>query len=1021
MRVNNVLLVVLFVLALPFTSFAQEKEVSGTVKDQSGLGLMGVAVVVRGEQRGVETNENGHYSIKVAKGSVLVFSYIGMKTQEVRVGDSNRINITLKDEAIAIDETVVVGFGQKRAVKELTGSVGKVGQEIANNASASIDKALSGKVAGVQGGMASGQPGGAALLRIRGRASINGRNAPIYIVDGVRVAQGDLTSNTPTGNILASINENDIESVTILKDAVSTAIYGADAGAGVVIITTKSGKKGDAKFNLNAETGLTYRALEGEQSMRTKDWLPYLYDSYLNSSLNEKTKYANREALIAALEAGGGPNYLKGIYKNRNIDTDWRKETERSAALLQKFNGSVSGGTDKLTYFSSLGYYNQDGIVRSSSFIRVTNANRINYKATDKLTLATDLQFSYSKMNASSDGSKYTNPILSQYLLRPTDPAKNPDGTYYKGVKGRLSNNFYNTAAALDVDYIRANTARMFANFQADYKLLKNLTYKFVFAPEYITIEEDQYNNPDFGQGAVYKGLLESYATRVFNFNVQNSLSYDFTLKDKNHFSVLLAQEAYKTDKRVLGAEGKKVGSRNLQTLNSFVETARMIGTKKVTSRAGYALNLHYDFDKMILIDLSGRQDALSNFWEGNKVGYFWSAGAGLDFARLPYFSENELVSQLKVSASYGKVGNLTENAVPYTTYRYSGNYNNNIAAYPNGVDNKDLRWEVINPLNIGLDLGFWHDRLTIGVAYFHKKTKDMVFDIPLSTAQAGYTNKDGVIRASKYINIGEMTNSGIEVTIGGKIIKNSDDGFNWSANANLSTLDNKVTKLYEGKDIVGSYTLLREGEAAYTFYLPEWAGVDPATGAPQWYDKDGKVTSDYNKAEKKVLGSALATLYGGFDTKLSYHGITLEGQLSYGFGNKIYDQYGEFGYLDGKTAVYPGYRSQTDYWTPENPNARNPKPVYNRKDKAGAASSRFLYKGDYVRLRTLKLSYEIKPAFLENTYLKKVQLYVMGDNIWTHTFDKNFKYDPDMQVNGYASFALPPLKTYSLGVNVNF
>ncbi|GIZ14857.1 SusC/RagA family TonB-linked outer membrane protein [Capnocytophaga catalasegens] len=1008
----------LFVIVVG-ASFAQEKEVKGGVKDALGEPLPGVSVVVKGTTRGIETDFDGNFKLSAKVGEILSFSYIGMKTKEVRVGSSLVINVVLEEDAQELDAVVVVGFGQKRTIKELTGSVGKVGEEIANNSSGSIDKALSGKVAGVQGGMASGQPGGAALLRIRGISSINGRNNPIYIVDGVRIAQGDLTNSTPTANILANMNESDIESVTILKDAVSTAVYGADAGAGVVIITTKSGKKGDAKFSFDAQTGLTSRAVGGEEPLSTSEWLELLYARQLNTNGNP---YANRESLIAALEAGSVSGQLQSFYNRRHISTDWRKETERNAALLQKFNGSVSGGTEKLTYYSSLGYYNQDGIVKNSSFNRITNANRINYKATDKLTLATDLQIGFGKMLAASDGGTYSNPILGQYLLRPIEPVRNSDGSFYYG-NGRLSNGLYNSAAIQHLNYNTSASTRVLGNFQAEYKILKGLTYKFVFAPEYINIEEDEYRSPIHGGGQALGGTKSSYSSRYFNFNIQNTLSYDFTLEQKNHFSILLAQEAYRSDRRVIGGYANVVGNTFLETLDNFVVPRQTTGVRSVSSRAGYALNLHYDYDKLILLDLSGRQDALSNFWPENKTGYFWSAGVGVDFARLETLKNSNHISQLKLSASYGRVGNLTENAIPYTTYVYTNNYNDKAAAFPSGVDNKDLRWEVIHPLNIGLDLGFWKDRLTLSVAYYEKLTKDMVFDIPLPLSQGSYNVKNGNVYASKYVNVGEMKNSGIEVTLGAKIIQNEKDGFNWSFNANFSTLKNKITKLYGGQDIVVSSTrILREGEAANSFYLVDWAGVNPDTGNTIWYTKDGQITDVYNGSNRKILGSPYPNLFGGFDTKLSYKGISLDAQFSYSFGGKIYDTYGIYGLSDGRlTHIYPGYKSQLDFWTPDNRNARNPKPMPGGNNSSNEHSSRYLYKADYLRLRTIKLAYNLKSSLIENSKLKGVQIYVLGDNVWTHTFDENFKYDPDMQVNGYASFALPPLKSYSLGVNVNF
>ena len=1020
MRTKVMYLLLLFLGALQ-VSFAQEKTVSGVVKDENLEPMLGASVVVKGTTKGVSTDENGAYSLKVKDGDVLEFTAVGYKTQEHKVtGKTRKIDVALLLDVEEIDEFVFVGFGQKQAVKEATGSIGKV-DNVSNSAAGSVDKALSGKIAGVQGGVTTGQPGGAANIRIRGLASVNGRTNPIYIIDGVRVSQGSLTSGATSSNILANLNDEDIESVTVLKDAVSTAAYGADAGAGVIIITTKSGKKGEAKYSFNSEVGMVSRALAGEENLTTAQWLDLIYDAYLNTQ--EGTRLFpnnNKEALLAKLAAGqltaGLGKTVQGLYNKRDISTDWRKETENSFALLQKVNGTVSGGNDRFDYYSSLGYYKQDGIVKQTGFHRVTNSNRITYRANDRLTLATDLQLSYGQTLSQPKEGDYANPILGQYLLRPTDRAYNLDGTLnLGGTNGKLSNGFFNNAALQQLNYIQSQTARVFGNFQADYKILKNLTYKFVFAPEFVNIMEDKYYSPLHGDGFDNGGQSKWYASRYFSFNVQNILSYDFKYKEKNNFYVNLIQEAYKTDAKKISAEGYNVGPSGLTTLSNFIKPVDVSGTKAVSSRGGYAITAHYDYDKFFLLDVSGRQDRISNFWEDNKTGYFGSVGVGLDFARLEAVKKWKKVSQLKLSTSYGSVGNMVD-VFPYATYSYRSNYNDQVGGYISGVDNKDLRWETLSPFNLGLDMGFLKDRITFSVAYFHKKTSDMIFAVPLSRAQGN---------TSVYKNIGEMVNSGVELTFNTKIIDNEGDGFKWSLGANFTTLKNKVTKLYGGKDVISGSRIMREGEAARTFYMKKWAGVDPQTGDPLWYvnGEGGATTNDYNKAEYGLQGSAMPTYYGGIDSKLSYNNFALSFDFTYSGGNKIVDGFASYVNSDGRLLLnYPGYKSQIgNYWTPENRDARDPKPILGKGNKNGTSfSTRYLYKGDFVRLQTLRFSYRVKPEFLEGTYLKGLEFYMLGNNLWTYNFDKNYKGDPDLNIDGQTSFTLPTLRTYSFGVNVN-
>ena len=999
---------------------AQERLLLGTVKDEKNEPLLGVTVMIEGTGKGVATDINGTYFLEVRDGQVLTFSSVGCQTlHHVVTPDLKKLDVSLSLQVEKIPEVVVVGFGKKQAVKELTGAVSKL-DNVSDNNSISVDKVLLGRVAGVQGGVVSGQPGSAATIRIRGVASVNGRNEPVYVIDGVRVTHGDHAQNTRGNNVLAGLNNDDIESVTVLKDAVSTAIYGADTGSGVVIITTKSGRKGAANFRISSEVGLVSRAAVGEKPLTTEQWLGFLYDAYLNSE-EGSAAYPNKEALLADLKAGNvstgnGGYILQDIYKQRHINTDWRRLVENKMALYQEINATVSGGNDKLSYYSSLGYLKEDGIVKENSFERVTSSNKIDFQATSKLRLSTNIQLSYANTLAQPEGPQYSDPVYGQYMIRPTERAYNPDGSLNYGQYGMLSNGTYNIVALQKLNYNKNQTMRALANFQLDYQLAKNLLYKFVFAPEYIDLGEDGYKSPVHGDAFYTKGEADWFNTRIFSFNLQNILSYDLTIKEKNHLSASLIQEAYRSDQKNIDAVVFTAGSNKLKTLSSFIKPVSISGTREINSREGYALTLHYDYNKLFLLDLAGRQDRLSNFWEENRTGYFYSVGLGVDLARLESFSKTKQLSQLKFSSSYGRLGNMVY-VSPYAGYQYRFNYDNKAAGVPIGVDNPDLRWETLYPLNVGLDIGFFSDRITLSTAYFIKKTKDMIFSLPLSTAQGSYT-------ATKQVNVGEMENKGWELAINAELIKN-EEGLNWELGGHISTLSNKITQMYDDAPITFTNRILQKGENVGAFYLKKWAGVDPNTGAPLWYKngKDGETTSVYSEAKEAIQGSYLASLYGGFDTKISYKNLSLLAQFAYGFGNKLYDSSASWAKDDGKTTyLYPGYASQVEsYWTPQNRNSENPKPIWDGNAQSAEASTRYLYDGDYLRLQTLKLSYDFPTIWLEGTYLKQLECYVLGDNLWTHNFDKRFKGDPEAQADGRVDFVLPTLRTLSFGININF
>lgn len=908
-----------------------------------------------------------------------------------------------------IEEVVMVGFGQKRAVQEITGSTSTMKAKAIDDVPvASVDKLLQGRVSGVQTGSSSGQPGGFASVRVRGVASINGGVSPIYIIDGVRVSSGDLTGNSTSANILANLNPDDIESLTVLKDAVSTAVYGADAGAGVIIITTKSGKKGKPRFNIGFNHGVSDRAIEGYRGLNASQYQDLVAAQVLNANPS-----AGSIDAIKNLIANGALGASAATIYNTDSDTNWRDAVSRKGAYVQNADFSMSGGSENISYYNSINYFDQNSIIKNSAFNRLTFTNKLDVKATDKLRFGTNIQMSYSKIKTLGNGGGFANPILGEYFLRPTDPLYNADGSYYWGSNGRMSNGLFNSAALLELNSQVGKTARIFGNMYAEYDILKNLKYRFVFAPEYINIEEDQYSSPLHGDGTNYSGLADSGTRRYFNFNVQNILSYNFRLADKHSFDFSAIQEAYKSDFRDLRASASAVGTLSLSTISNFVKMQTIAGTRSENSRHGYALTGHYDFDKLILLDASYRRDVLSYFTPGQKAGDFWSAGVGVDLARLNFIKEVEAISTLKFRASYGKVGNqVTSN--PYALYAYSTNYGDLASGSYLGLYNPNLRWETIKPFNVGFDFGFFKNRLTVSAEYYNKKTEDLIYNIPVSLSQGLENYVD---------NIGDLVNKGFEFSVNADILKGSRDQFNLSIGANLSTLDNKITSLYGG-NVNTATTTLRVGEGVRTWYLRKWAGVDANNGDPLWYinGADGETTNNYNNAKQAVQGSFLSTVFGGANLSMSYKGIGLDAQFTYGFGGKIYDDWANYMFSDGQyTLNYSGYADQMDYWTPENTGAANPKPIQGGNKLSNRASTRFLYDSDYIRLGNARLSYTFTGDLLNGSGLNSVQLYVMGTNLWTHTFDDRLKLDPEINLDGTSNLNLPILRTYSVGVNIGF
>lgn len=904
-----------------------------------------------------------------------------------------------------IEEVVMVGFGQKKAVSELTGAVGTIKADAIENVPvASIDKMFSGRVAGVQTGNASGQPGGFATVRVRGISSVNGGVNPIYIVDGIRVTSGDITRGAITANALANLNTEDIESMTVLKDAASTAIYGADAGSGVVIITTKSGKKGKPKLNVNFEYGTNSRAVEGQRGLNTEQYrylLSHTFGNYFNQTPEE---------FIDESVAGLNGADLQNIYTTTN-NTDWRKALSRTA-YQQSINASMSGGNDKVTYYNSANYFLQESEIKGSDFKRMGFTSKVNYDASDRLKFGSDIQLSYSKINTLNNGGAFSNPILTELFARPTDAAYNADGSYYLGVGGRLSNNLFNNAYLADHNYYRAETSKVFATVNADYKILKNLNYRFVLGGEFLNVENGTYLNPLHGDGFGVNGRKTESIERFFNWNLQNILSYNFKLGDKNNFDVRLIQEAYQRQNHAVGASATAVGSPTLESLSNFVKPASFFGENGKSSRTGYGAVINYNFDRLIILDASYRRDALSNFQPGQKWGDFFSYGIAIDLARINFVKNLDQINLLKLRASYGTLGNQITSS-PYSLLGFTTNYNDLAAATYGGVNNPNLKWEVIKPLSVGIDAGLFQNRLTFTAEYYHRTTTDLVFAQPLSLAQG---------LASMDKNIGSLVNKGFEFAVNGEIIKTED--FYWSLGGNFSTLENEITKLYGGQDIIGGSTILREGEGVGTFYMRKWAGVDASNGNALWYKNgiDGETTSNYNDAQLAVQGSNFAKKYGGINTRLSYKGFSLDALATFGFGGKVINDWANYTSSDGQYSYnYAGSTDQLDFWTPTNTGAANPKPVYGNASLSNRISTRYLSKTDYFRLSNIKIGYRFTGDMLKGSGLSSFEVYVQGNNIWTHVYDDTLRFDPENNLTTTNNLNLPIQKTYSLGFNLQF
>lgn len=988
------ILTLLMVLVVQIT-FAQQKEVMGRVTDAQGMPLPGVNVIVANTTRGTQTGFEGNYSIMAEPGQELVFSYVGFATQRRTVGAESTIDVTLEVDAAALEEVVVVGYGSKSTVKETSSSSLVTSESLEDRPIVSVNDLLKGNATGIFVAGGSGQPGANTTVRIRGISSLNAGTAPLYVVDGVPVISGDYTRLNTTADVLANMNSNDIESVTILKDASATAQYGARAANGVILITTKSGKAGEPKYSLSVETGFNKKAVEGQENLSSSEW---------GELVNEGLVNAYGEDFATYYEENVNPD---------GVDSNWGDAIERGSALQQQVNFSVTGGGENLRYYTSIGYFDQESIVKNSSFNRTAGRFKVDYDLNDKMRLTQNINASFSNLKTLSSGGAFANPLLAKYFARPSDPIYNEDGSFFIGNNlnnPRLSNGLFNVPMLLENDFNKAKTLKLTGITTFSYDIFENLNFTTRLSLDNTVIEEDSYNNPRHGDGFSVTGRAYAYDTRVFDYVWQNMLTYDFTLGESNNFTLLLVQEAQKNQYRDVSSAAEGYGKEGYTTVSVGSNDLIAGGTKSQYTNAAYLASVNYDFAGKYFIDAAYRREGNSNFAENNKWGDFWSFGGAWDVAQEDFLAGSTL-SQLKLRASYGQVGNASIGSTSSLAYfSFGGEYNGRIPLYVGGVANPDLSWEINKPFNVGLDFGLFQNRITGSFDYFIKKTEDLLYAIPLSLATG---------ESSKWVNVGSLENRGYEISLGADIFRGD---FNWNSRINFSHVENELTDLLEN-DVVDGTKILREGESINTYYMRKWAGVDPANGDPLWYVNgvDGETTNVYNNAERAIQGNSLPNYTGGFSNNFSYKGFTLETLLTFALDYKVYDSWAFYLASGGTyTFSYPGYRSNLDRWQQAGDVALNPKNVYGNGNQNSATSTRFLYDGDHIRLSNVQLGYDFSRVMGKDMF-DNFLVYVRGTNIYTKAFDDDLKWDPETRTSGVTDLDLPPLQSYTMGVKLSF
>ncbi|MET3034969.1 TonB-dependent receptor [Chryseobacterium sp. NRRL B-14859] len=933
-----------------------------------------------------------------------------------------------------IDEVVVVAYGKAKRTS-YTGSVATISSDKINNRPVTnITKALEGQVPGIQTTSSSGQPGATSTIRIRGIGSISASSDPLYVVDGI-----------PFDGNLNAISPNDIESISVLKDATASALYGSRGANGIIIITTKSGKKGEAKVNFNISQGFSGRAVKDYEQVSTDQYFQLYWEAMRNGYQSDKisAQQAAQMATDNIVSGAGlsinpyGANYPKPVGTDGKLlpgakalwNDDWRDILQRVASRNQ-VDLDISGGSEKSNYFFSLGYLDDKGMAIESGFKRYNTRLKLNSEVKKWLNVGVNLSYTNSIQQAPpSSDSKASNIIQAARVIPSFYPyyERNPDGSYVLDAAGNKIYDFgkyrptsalqnQNAAATLPLDKNENKEDNFSGKGFLDFTFLPELKFRSSFSVDLVNYNGHYYSNPLIGQGSETNGSVTKSNSRTLSYTTSNILTFDKKF-GKHHFNILGGQEFYKYDYQTIS------GSRTQFSLPYYYEPdgAALLGSfsgnSDKVSLLSFLGKVEYDFNNTYFLSVSGRADGSSRFSPDNRWGKFWSVGGSWKISNEEFIKNLNVFNQLTLRASYGGQGNdklLRPNGSPlYYAHQELYRFYNNLGEAGTVLEKAataNVKWETNLNLNVGLEFGILKNRIKGNIEYFKRQSQDLLFNMPVAPS-LGISDFPA--------NIGTIQNTGFEFSLFTTPVKNDD--FQWDLDINLSTLNNKITKLPKGSIVTGT-KLLQEGGSVYDFYIPEWAGVDPANGKPLWktitQDANGNniegTTSEYSKATRTLQGSALPKVTGGVSTNIIYKNFDFSALLTFKIGGKILDTDYTSLLHNGSAGGRAWGVEMLNRWTPDNPYTDVPA-LSTTTNNWTSTSSRFLYSGTYARLKNVSLGYTLPSDYFEKIGLKKFRIYIQAENLLT--FYKHKGMDPEQALDGTTYYRYPAMRTITFGL----
>ncbi len=1053
--VRKLVLSLIAVLGVAAMAIAQNKQVTGTVSDANGNAIAGATVMVDGTSQGTTTGSDGQFAISAPANATLTISFIGFQPAKIAVAGKSSLKVTLHEDTQAIDDVIVVAYGTAKK-EAFTGSASVVKSEnIAKRQVTNVSNALTGQVAGVQVTSSNGQPGASSTIKIRGFGSMAAYSDPLYIVDGV-----------PFSGTLNSINTADIESVSVLKDAAASAIYGARGANGVIIITTKRGKSRDAVVTFDAKWGSSSRGIPKYDVI--EDPAQYyelgykaLYNSYIQAGNSAASAHVQANEALLSTDNGGVGYQIYTVPANEHIigtngklnpnaklgysdgefyytPDDWNDEIFGEGNLRQEYNVSVSGATDRFNYYLSAGYLDDSGLIDGSGFTRYSARMKADYQAKKWLKVGGSMSYtnyelrSPSGQNSWGTGSNIfyvTNMIAPVYPMYVRDVNGNhmyDERGYIMYDSGTNTNQMRdfgggsNPLMTLKLNKYQSFTDAFSGQWYAEADLYEGLKVKANISTDVTNARGSYLYNPFYGGYVADEGAVEVDHSRNIGVNQQYMATYNTTIADDHNIDLLAGFEHYKVTSQSLSGFNKKLYNPTIGELNNAIyQTPTVNSSAGYYKTQGFFFRAQYDYLDRYFLSASYRRDASSRFHPDHRWGNFWSVGGAWLLSREKFMEKTaNWLDELKVKASYGVQGNDNlPNDYAYMDQYSVGSVDGEFALTLAYKGNPEITWETSHNFNAGIEFSLWKGRLSGNVEYFNKKTTDLLYNKP-TPISVGYT--------SIPMNVGELSNRGVEVELYGEILRMKN--FSWSVNLNATHLKNEILELASDIPAEGlkySTRIVKVGGSLYDAYLPVYAGVDQQTGQALFYkdpdNGDYSTTTDYTAAKNANLGTTLPDLYGGFGTTIQFYGFDISAQFTYQLGGKIYDR----SYLDlmhyGDTIGVNWHTDILKAWTPNNTNTDVPR--LNASDVSYEhRSSRELTNSNYLNINNITVGYTLPKKWISKLHMGSIRVYMAADNV--ALFSKRKGLDPRQSFGGtgdIGSYNYSAMRTISGGVNVTF